>query len=158
MKSADNSGIVTNIAGEHRDLPGALLPILHPVQEALGFISESTISIIAEELNLSRAEPCQAVGARALEAAARKQLGIDARLEQEGSIQWPCTEAAPDGTPVMHLEEFVRGKGLFVLTGYVPRATGPSAWQREHSEVDREQQRLARVQPVEADQDAAGTA
>jgi formate dehydrogenase major subunit len=37
-----------------------------------------------------------------------------------GSIQWPCNEQAPDGTPVMHDREFVRGKGRFVVTEYVP--------------------------------------
>lgn len=42
------------------------------------------------------------------------------KLDRLGSIQWPCNEAAPEGTPTMHLEEFVRGKGCFVLTQYVP--------------------------------------
>ena len=42
------------------------------------------------------------------------------RLDQEDSLQWPCNDEAPDGTPTMHLEEFVRGKGLFKLTEYVP--------------------------------------
>jgi len=42
------------------------------------------------------------------------------RLDKEGSIQWPCNEQAPDGTPTMHMEEFVRGKGLFKITEYVP--------------------------------------
>jgi formate dehydrogenase major subunit len=37
-----------------------------------------------------------------------------------GSIQWPCNEEHPDGTPVMHVGEFVRGKGRFMLTEYVP--------------------------------------
>jgi formate dehydrogenase major subunit len=41
-------------------------------------------------------------------------------LEREGSVQWPCNEAAPTGTPVMHLERFVRGLGKFVITEYVP--------------------------------------
>ncbi|WP_337185145.1 formate dehydrogenase subunit alpha [Phenylobacterium sp.] len=41
-------------------------------------------------------------------------------LEREGSVQWPCNDAAPTGTPVMHLERFVRGAGKFVLTDYVP--------------------------------------
>ena len=41
-------------------------------------------------------------------------------LEAEGSVQWPCNAAAPQGTPVMHLDGFARGKGLFVLTDYVP--------------------------------------
>lgn len=42
------------------------------------------------------------------------------RLDKEGSIQWPCNDDAPDGTPTMHLEEFVRGKGLFKVTEYIP--------------------------------------
>jgi formate dehydrogenase major subunit len=41
------------------------------------------------------------------------------KLEALGSIQWPCTDAAPEGTPIMHADEFVRGKGLFVTTEYV---------------------------------------
>ncbi|WP_129793457.1 formate dehydrogenase subunit alpha [Sphingosinicella sp. CPCC 101087] len=49
------------------------------------------------------------------------------RLDQLGSIQWPCDEKAPEGTPIMHLDHFVRGKGKFVLTEYVPtdERTGP---------------------------------
>jgi formate dehydrogenase major subunit len=43
-----------------------------------------------------------------------------ARLAELGSIQWPCNAAAPEGTPTMHIEEFVRGKGKFMLTEYVP--------------------------------------
>jgi len=42
-----------------------------------------------------------------------------ARLDELGSIQWPCNEQAPDGTPTMHVDEFVRGKGFFALTEYV---------------------------------------
>ena len=42
------------------------------------------------------------------------------RLDELGSIQWPCNEEAPAGTPVMHVEEFVRGKGRFMITEYVP--------------------------------------
>ncbi|WP_375211381.1 formate dehydrogenase subunit alpha [Hyphococcus sp.] len=41
-------------------------------------------------------------------------------LDEKGSVQWPCNESAPDGTPVMHIGEFVRGKGHFVLTDFVP--------------------------------------
>jgi formate dehydrogenase major subunit len=41
-------------------------------------------------------------------------------LDRVGSVQWPCNEAAPMGTPIMHIEQFVRGKGLFVETDYVP--------------------------------------
>jgi len=41
-------------------------------------------------------------------------------LDEVGSVQWPCNEAAPMGTPVMHIGAFVRGKGLFIETDYVP--------------------------------------
>jgi formate dehydrogenase subunit gamma len=87
-----------------RELPGALLPILHAVQDALGFVPPDAVALIAKELNLSRAEvhgvvtfyhyfrthrpgrhvvhlcraeACQAVGAVALEAHAKKSLGVD---------------------------------------------------------------------------------
>jgi formate dehydrogenase major subunit len=42
------------------------------------------------------------------------------KLDRAGSIQWPCNEKAPEGTPVMHIDQFVRGKGRFMLTEYVP--------------------------------------
>ncbi len=43
-----------------------------------------------------------------------------ARLDELGSIQWPCNAAHPNGTPTMHVDEFVRGKGKFLVTEYVP--------------------------------------
>ncbi len=42
------------------------------------------------------------------------------KLEKHRSIQWPCNDKAPEGTPVMHMDGFVRGKGNFVVTEYVP--------------------------------------
>ncbi|NBU24528.1 MAG: formate dehydrogenase subunit alpha [Gammaproteobacteria bacterium] len=42
-----------------------------------------------------------------------------AKLDQLGSVQWPCNEKAPEGTPVMHIGGFARGKGRFVVTEYV---------------------------------------
>jgi len=45
-----------------------------------------------------------------------------ARLDQLGSIQWPCNDAAPEGTPTMHVDGFVRGKGRFIITQYVATA------------------------------------
>ncbi|HXZ17669.1 MAG TPA: molybdopterin-dependent oxidoreductase, partial [Roseiarcus sp.] len=42
-----------------------------------------------------------------------------ARLDELGSIQWPCNAEAPAGTPIMHVERFVRGKGQFMLTEFV---------------------------------------
>ena len=43
-----------------------------------------------------------------------------AKLEEIGSIQWPCNDAAPNGTPMMHVDRFVRGKGKFMITEFVP--------------------------------------
>ena len=89
----------------HRDRPGALLPVLHDVQDALGFVPEGAVAPIAHALNLSRAdvhgvisfyhefrtvpagrhvvklcraEACQSMGGRALEAHARRRLGLQA--------------------------------------------------------------------------------
>jgi len=49
------------------------------------------------------------------------------RLDEEGSLQWPVNAAAPNGSPIMHVGGFVRGKGKFVVTDYVPtdEKTGP---------------------------------
>ena len=85
------------------NLPGALLPVLHAVQDHLGYVPESALPLIAEVLNLSvaevhgvvtfyhwfrrsprgskivricRAEACQAMGANALVAAAESRLGV----------------------------------------------------------------------------------
>ncbi len=87
----------------HRDRPGALLPVLHAVQDALGHVPPDAIPLIAHDLNLTRAEvhgvisfyhhfrsappgrrivricraeACQALGARGLEAHAKAALGI----------------------------------------------------------------------------------
>jgi formate dehydrogenase major subunit len=42
------------------------------------------------------------------------------KLDRLGSIQWPCNAQHPDGTPTMHVDTFVRGKGRFLVTEYVP--------------------------------------
>ncbi|MFN0115016.1 MAG: formate dehydrogenase subunit alpha [Paracoccaceae bacterium] len=49
------------------------------------------------------------------------------RLETLGSVQWPCNDKAPEGTPIMHIDGFVRGKGKFIVTEYVAtdEKTGP---------------------------------
>jgi formate dehydrogenase subunit gamma len=89
---------------QHKDRAGALLPILHAVQDKVGYIPDAAIALIAYGLNLSRAEvhgvvsfyhyfrtqpagkhivylcraeACQALGARSLEAHAKQSLGID---------------------------------------------------------------------------------
>ncbi|MGJ5018979.1 formate dehydrogenase subunit alpha [Bradyrhizobium oligotrophicum] len=49
------------------------------------------------------------------------------KLEEMGSVQWPCNEKNPEGSPIMHVDGFVRGKGKFVVTEYVAtdERTGP---------------------------------
>jgi formate dehydrogenase major subunit len=41
------------------------------------------------------------------------------KIDKLGSIQWPCNENTPEGTPIMHVDQFVRGKGRFMITKYV---------------------------------------
>lgn len=93
-----------SLVEQHRYLPGALLPMLHAIQDEFGHVPDGAVPVIAQGLNLSRAEvlgvitfyhhfrqhppgrhvvqicraeACQAVGAVALEAHAKKCLGID---------------------------------------------------------------------------------
>ncbi|MEE2860924.1 MAG: formate dehydrogenase subunit alpha [Paracoccus sp. (in: a-proteobacteria)] len=49
------------------------------------------------------------------------------RLEELGSVQWPCDENAPEGTPIMHVNGFQAGRGRFIITEYVAteERTGP---------------------------------
>jgi formate dehydrogenase major subunit len=49
------------------------------------------------------------------------------KLDRLGSIQWPCNDAAPEGTPTMHVQQFVRGKGRFCPTEYVPTSERSSS-------------------------------
>ena len=99
---------------EYRDVPGGLMPLLHAIQGDLGYIPPESVPSIAAGLNLSRAEvhgvisfyedfrtepgarhvvqicraeACQAMGARALEAHAKKTLGVDVgATTADGSI------------------------------------------------------------------------
>ena len=99
----DVAAAVENAIDRHRSVPGGLLPLLHDVQDRLGHVPPEAVPAIADALNLSRAEvhgvisfyhhfrreppgrhivqicraeSCQAVGARALEAEAKALLGI----------------------------------------------------------------------------------
>ena len=49
------------------------------------------------------------------------------RIDELGSVQWPCNDEALAGTPIMHIDHFVRGKGKFVITEYVPTDERTSA-------------------------------
>ncbi|MCQ4166709.1 formate dehydrogenase subunit gamma [Tahibacter harae] len=100
---AERAAVLQAIA-DCRALPGPLLPLLHAVQDRLGYVPPAAVPLIAHGLNLSRAdvhgvisfyhhfrgtppgrhvlqlcraESCQAMGAAALEAQAKQQLGID---------------------------------------------------------------------------------
>lgn len=102
--TAAQRSIVLEACTRLKELPGALLPICHAVQQSLGFVPKDAVPLMARELNLSvaevhgvvsfyhyfrqhrpgrhvvhlcRAEACQAVGAVALEAHAKRSLGID---------------------------------------------------------------------------------
>lgn len=95
---------VLEVTDRLKDLPGALLPVLHGVQEALGYVPEDAVPLIAREMNLSRAdvhgvisfyhffrshpsgrhvvyvcraESCQAMGAVTLEKHIKQRLGVD---------------------------------------------------------------------------------
>jgi formate dehydrogenase subunit gamma len=96
--------VVRRIVADHKARPGPLLEVLHAIQSALGFVPATAVPAVAEGLNLSRAEvhgvltfyhyfrhsrpgrhtvslcraeSCQAMGADALAAHARRRLGID---------------------------------------------------------------------------------
>ncbi len=77
-------------------------------------------------LNWNYAHPSEIMDEVAAVTPSFASLSYD-RLDELGSIQWPCNEKAPEGTPVMHTAGFVRGKGKFVITEYVPtdERTGP---------------------------------
>ena len=96
--------VISRIVRELKAKPGALLPILHGIQEELGYVPEDAVPIIASEMNLTRAEvhgvvtfyhdfrshppgrhivricqaeSCQAAGSAALTAHVKKRMGID---------------------------------------------------------------------------------
>jgi formate dehydrogenase subunit gamma len=95
-------GVIGDVVAGLKDKPGALLPILHGIQDSLGYIPAASVPIVADALNLSRAEvhgvvsfyhyfrdtppgkhtvqlcraeSCQAMGGKALEAHAKEKLG-----------------------------------------------------------------------------------
>jgi formate dehydrogenase subunit gamma len=102
--NATDAETVTAIVSRRKDTPGALLPVLHAIQAAFGFVPPAAVPLIATGLNLSRAdvhgvitfyhyfrdsppgrhiihlcraEACQAMNQRALEAHAKERLGVD---------------------------------------------------------------------------------
>ncbi len=102
--SPSDLATVNGVLAKLKDLPGALLPVLHGIQDALGHVPKDAVPMVAKSLNLSRAEvhgvvsfyhwyrtekpgahvihlcraeACQAVGGRALETHVKAKLGID---------------------------------------------------------------------------------
>lgn len=95
---------ISDLVGQYKALPGGLLPLLHAIQADVGYVPDTAVPIIAKGLNLSRAEvhgvisfyhdfktqpvgrntvqicraeACQSMGSRLLEAHAKETLGID---------------------------------------------------------------------------------
>ena len=143
MNDSDSSEeMILEIAERHASRPGPLLPLLHAIQDEIGFIPNGAVPIVAEVLNLSRAEvhgvisfyhllretppgrqtlylcraeACQAMGARDLERHAKEKLGVDFH------------ETTPDGryslepiyclgncacSPAIMIDDFVYGLSL----------------------------------------------
>jgi formate dehydrogenase subunit gamma len=102
--TSDERAAVLDACARLKKLPGALLPVLHAVQESLTYVPKDAVPVIAQELNLSiaevhgvvsfyhyflqerpgrsvvhlcRAEACQALGSNALESHVKARLGID---------------------------------------------------------------------------------
>jgi formate dehydrogenase subunit gamma len=112
--NATVAALVREIVATHRGQRGALLPILHAVQEALGYVPADAIPVLADELNLSRAdvhgvvsfyhdfrsapagrttvrvcraEACQAVGAERLVAHLKERYGVSlGETSRDGSL------------------------------------------------------------------------
>lgn len=103
LPAAERAAVLESVA-QNRELAGNLLPVLHGIQDRLGWVPAGAVPLIASELNLSRAEvhgvltfyhyfrtskpgrrvvylcraeACQAVGAASLEAHAKRRLGVD---------------------------------------------------------------------------------
>jgi formate dehydrogenase subunit gamma len=101
---SDQAATVRRIVAQHRERPGPLLEVLHGIQAAFGYVPAGAVPVVAEELNLSRAEvhgvvtfyhffrrspagahtvslcqaeSCQAMGAEALAEHAQQRLGIE---------------------------------------------------------------------------------
>lgn len=100
----DPNAVISRVLEERKDQPGALLPILHGIQDVLGYVPREAVAQIAQALNLSRAEihgvvsfyhhfrtsppgrhtvylcraeSCQSMGANQLVEHAKTKLGVD---------------------------------------------------------------------------------
>lgn len=138
--SGKNNPKVQEIIDSLKNLPGALLPILHGIQDELGYIPKETVPEIAKAINLSRAEvhgvisfyhyfretppgkhtihlcraeSCQAMGAKSLESHVKQKLGIDYHeTTQDGafSLEPVYCLGLCACSPSMQIDEEVYGK------------------------------------------------
>src|SRR5258708_590205 len=127
--------------------PGALLPVLHGIQDALGYVPPDAVPLIADRLNLSRAEvhgvisfyhhfrdtppglhtvhlcgaeSCQAMGGRALERHATQRLGVD--------LHETTADGAISLEPIYCLGNCALSPAIILDGAVYPRATpAPSA-------------------------------
>jgi len=139
LSAAERAAVLAACA-RLKALPGGLLPILHDVQAALGFVPKDAVSVIASELNLSiaevhgvltfyhyfrqerpgrhvvhlcRAEACQALGGQTLEAHAKASLGIDFhRTTADGAISLEPVYCLGNCAlgPSMMIDEHLKGR------------------------------------------------
>ena len=104
MSGESHDALVSEIIEAHRGVAGAALPILHKVQDAIGYVPDSALPLIAKGLNISRAEiygvvtfyhdfrreppgrhvvklcraeACQSMGGRAIAERLTRKLGVD---------------------------------------------------------------------------------
>jgi len=136
----ERAAAIRAIAESHRDTPGALLPILHEIQDRFGFVPDSAVPIAADVLNLSRAEvhgvvgfyhlfrstppgrrtiylcraeACQAMGARDLEDYLKRKLGIDfhgTTADQKFSLEPVYCLGNCACSPAIMIDETVHGR------------------------------------------------
>jgi formate dehydrogenase subunit gamma len=138
--TAAQRSAVLDACARLKELPGALLPICHAVQESLGFVPKDAVAVIAQQLNLSiadvhgvltfyhyfrrerpgrhvvhlcRAEACQALGSQALEVHAKSSLAIDFHgTTLDGSISLEPVYCLGNCAlgPSMMIDEHLKGR------------------------------------------------
>ena len=96
-------------------------PVRKVMEPKCGYADWETTQLLARALGLdwNYTHPSQVMDEIAAVTPTFAGVSFE-RLDRLGSIQWPCNDKAPEGTPVMHVDHFVRGKGKFVITEYVP--------------------------------------
>ena len=86
-----------------------------------GYADWEITQMLAQALgyNMNYGHPSEIMDEIARTTPTFKGVSFD-KIDALGSVQWPCNDEHPEGTPVMHVDNFVRGKGKFMLTPFVP--------------------------------------